>query len=125
MHIGWDMAAYMGVRASRELEVVSHNLANASTRVQAGALEQLASEQSEVAKLRVARPTWTSQPGSQSGALQTTESETDRPEGRGFFKVETPRACATPGTRFRLTPRYCDPEGYPVLGKKPHHLGRP
>lgn len=31
MHIGWDMAAYMGARATRELEVVSHNLANAST----------------------------------------------------------------------------------------------
>jgi flagellar basal body rod protein FlgG len=31
MDIGWNMAAYMGVRASRELEVVSHNLANAST----------------------------------------------------------------------------------------------
>jgi flagellar basal body rod protein FlgF len=31
MDIGWNMAAYMGVRASNELAVVSHNLANAST----------------------------------------------------------------------------------------------
>jgi flagellar basal body rod protein FlgG len=31
MDIGWNMAAYMGVRATRELETVSHNLANAST----------------------------------------------------------------------------------------------
>jgi hypothetical protein len=31
MDIGWNIAAYMGVRASRELEVVSHNLANVST----------------------------------------------------------------------------------------------
>ncbi len=31
MNIGWDMATYMGVRATRELEVVSHNLANSST----------------------------------------------------------------------------------------------
>jgi flagellar basal-body rod protein FlgG len=55
------------------------------------------------------------------GALQTTEGETDLAlEGRGFFKVETPRGVRyTRNGCFRLTPerQLVTQEGYPVLGK--------
>jgi flagellar basal-body rod protein FlgG len=122
MHIGWDMAAYMGVRASRELEVVSHNLANAST---AGFKRELlnnwrlTSERSWH-ELRPAYLDVLSRDFSQ-GALHTTENDTDLAlEGRGFFKVETPQGERyTRNGCFRLTPerQLVTPEGFPVLGK--------
>lgn len=122
MHIGWDMAAYMGVRASRELEVVSHNLANAST---PGFKRELLSswrlrQPTNFGALRPAYLDVLSRDFSK-GALQTTEGETDLAlEGRGFFKVETPQGIRyTRNGCFRLSPdrQLVTQEGYPVLGK--------
>lgn len=123
MHVGWDMAAYMGARALRELEVVSHNLANAST---VGFKRELLSNWRlgnagpPGAEIRPAYVDVLSRDFSQ-GAPQTTENETDLAlEGPGFFKVETPRGLRyTRNGCFRLDPerRLVTQEGYPVLGK--------
>jgi flagellar basal-body rod protein FlgF len=123
MHIGWDMAAYMGARATRELEVVSHNLANASTLGFKRELLnnwRLRSPESLGSEKRPAYVDVLSRDFSQ-GALQTTENETDLAlEGRGFFKVETPRGQRyTRNGCFRLTAerQLVTQEGYPLLGK--------
>jgi flagellar basal-body rod protein FlgG len=122
MHVGWDMAAYMGTRAMRELEVVSHNLANSST---VGFKRELLSN------WRLRNPGISGAPPPayldvlsrdfSQGALHTTENETDLAlEGRGFFKVETPRGLRyTRNGCFRLNPerQLVTQEGYPVLGK--------
>lgn len=123
MHIGWDMAAYMGVRASRELEVVSHNLANASTPgfkrelLNAWRLTGLRPGDPE---LRPAYLDVLSRDFSQ-GALHTTENETDLAlEGQGFFKVETPQGVRyTRNGCFLINSdrQLVTQEGYPVLGK--------
>ena len=123
MTIGYDMAAYMGIRASRELEVVSHNLANAST---VGFKRELLnnwrlrSPQIFGPKERPAYVDVLSRDFSQ-GALHTTENETDLAlEGRGFFKVETPKGLRyTRNGCFRLTPdrQLVTQEGYTVMGK--------
>ncbi len=122
MHIGWDMAAYMGVRASRELEVVSHNLANAST---PGFKRELLSNW----RLRQPANSGTPPPAYldvlsrdlSQGALQTTEGDTDLAlEGKGFFKVETPQGIRyTRNGCFRLNSdrQLVTQEGYAVLGK--------
>jgi len=124
MNIGWNMAAYMGVRATKELDAVSHNLANAST---AGFKRQLLHQW----RLQVPEP---GPPGGQrpaayvdvlrrdfsQGALHNTENETDLAiQGSGFFKVETPRGvrytrhgCFQLNAEKQLVTR----EGYPVLG---------
>lgn len=123
MHVGWDMAAYMGARAVRELEIVSHNLANAST---VGFKRELLSNW----RLRdlglsdqEARPAYLdvlSRDFSQGG-LHTTGNDTDLAiQGRGFFKVETPQGPRyTRNGCFRLSPerQMVTTEGYPVLGK--------
>lgn len=123
MHIGWDMAAYMGVRASRELEVVSHNLANTAT---PGFKRELFSNW-RLNNLELmnpeARPAYLDVLSRDlgQGALQTTENDTDLAlEGSGFFKVETPQGLRyTRNGCFRLTPerQLVTQEGYPVLGK--------
>ncbi len=123
MPSGYDMAAYMGIRAVRELEVVSHNLANAST---AGFKRELLNNwrlknpQGFFLEERPAYVDVISRDFSQ-GALHTTENETDLAlEGRGFFKVETPQGLRyTRNGCFHLTPQrqLVTPEGYPVLGK--------
>ncbi|MBW1992794.1 MAG: flagellar hook basal-body protein [Deltaproteobacteria bacterium] len=122
MHIGWDMAAYMGIRALRELEVVSHNLANAST---TGFKRELLSvwclrlpgeaEMPPPAYVDVLSRDYS------QGPLQVTENETDLAlEGPGFFKVETPEGIRyTRNGSFRLNEarQLVTREGYPVLGK--------
>uniref|UniRef100_A0A7C3WRJ6 Flagellar hook basal-body protein n=1 Tax=Desulfobacca acetoxidans TaxID=60893 RepID=A0A7C3WRJ6_9BACT len=122
MHLGYDMAAYMGIRALRELEVVSHNLANAST---PGFKRELLNLW-RLRNLEIPgedRPAYLdvlSRDFSQ-GALQTTENETDLAlEGRGFFKVEAPQGLRyTRNGCFHLTPdrRLVTAQGYSVLGK--------
>jgi flagellar basal-body rod protein FlgF len=123
MHVGWDMAAYMGIRAVRELEVVSHNLANAST---VGFKRELLSNWRLLnlgAPGPAGRPAYLDVLGRDfgQGGLHTTENETDLAlEGQGFFKVETPRGLRyTRNGCFRLTPdlQLVTQEGYPVLGK--------
>ncbi len=125
MDNGWNMAAYMGVRASRELEVVSHNLANAST----------------VGFKRELFNTWQISPQTNSrqgqvnaknyvdvrsrdleqGSIHETGKETDLAlQGPGYFKVQTPQGIRyTRNGSFGLSPDYqlITPEGYTVMGK--------
>lgn len=124
MDIGWDMAAYMGVRAMRELEVASHNLANTSTvgfkRVLLDNWEvtnpQLQGPEPEAANYVDVRSRDLSQ-----GSIHETGSETDLAiQGPGYFKVQTPQGLRyTRNGNFYLSPDYqlVTKEGYPVLGK--------
>ena len=125
MDIGWDMAAYMGVRAMRELEVASHNLANASTvgfkRVLLDNWEVTNSQlqgpgQPEAANYVDVRSRDLSQ-----GSVHETDSETDLAiQGPGYFKVQTPQGLRyTRNGNFYLSPDYqlVTKEGYTVLGK--------
>ncbi len=125
MDIGWNMAAYMGVRAMRELEVVSHNLANAST---AGFKRELLNNwqitppdlpgpgQLEAANYLDVRSRDFNQ-----GAIHETGKETDLAlQGPGFFKVQTPQGVYyTRNGSFHLSPDFqlVTKEGYAVLGK--------
>lgn len=125
MNYGWDMAAYMGIRAERALEVVSHNLANAST---LGFKRQLLN----VWQLAPGASPAPGQAGPSyyvdvvgrdfsQGPLHNTENEADLAlEGPGFFKVQTSRGLRyTRNGAFRLTPdrQLVTAEGHPVLGK--------
>jgi flagellar basal-body rod protein FlgF len=125
MDIGLNMAAYMGVRASRELEMVSHNLANASTK---GFKRELFNN-------------WQVAPAAQTptgdaegpfyvdvvsrdlgqGALHETGNETDLAlQGSGFFKIQTPRGLRyTRDGGFSLNADYqlVTAEGHLVMGK--------
>lgn len=123
MPIGYDMAAYMGIRAVRELEVVSHNLANSAT---PGFKRELLNNwrlPDLPSPAGPPRPAYLDVRGCDfsQGPLQATENETDLAlEGPGFFKVETPQGLRyTRNGCFRLTPdrRLVTQEGYPVLGK--------
>lgn len=121
MYLGMKMAAYMGIRASRELELVSHNLANSSTvgfkrellnlwrLAPAGDLEELAAYV-DVRSRDVGQ-----------GPLHETGNDTDLAlQGPGFFKVQTPRGDRyTRHGTFTLSPQnqLVTKEGYPVLGK--------
>ena len=124
MHQGWSMAAYMGIRATRELDLISHNLANAST----GGFKR---ELLNTWRLKVPEDPlgWTppalyvdvrSRDFAQ-GSLHETGSETDLAiQGPGYFKVETPRGVRyTRSGSFHLNPenKLVTKEGYPVLGK--------
>jgi len=125
MHIGWDLAAYMGVRATKELEIAGHNLANVST-------PGFKRELFDVWRLHnPGNPLGGPGPAAafvdvrsrdiRQGSLQETGSETDLAlEGPGFFKVETPRGLRyTRNGSFRLSAdsKLVTQEGYPVLGK--------
>lgn len=120
MSSGYDMAAYMGARTQRLLEVVSHNLANAATTGFKRELLHLwrlpADDPGRAAAfLDVAGRDW------RQGPLQVTEGDTDLAlEGPGFFKVETPQGVRyTRDGAFRLNAerQLVTKEGYPVLGK--------
>jgi flagellar basal-body rod protein FlgF len=125
MDIGWNMAAYMGVRASRELEVVSHNLANASTlgfkrellnNWQLNPPQDILSDQPEAAQYVDVRSHDLGQ-----GSIHETGKDTDLAlQGPGFFKIQTPQGIRyTRNGNFRLSPDYqlVTQEGYTVLGK--------
>lgn len=125
MDSGWNMTAYMGVRASRELEVASHNLANAST---LGFKRELLSNwqlsppadpfrgQPEAARYIDVR-SW----DFNQGSIHETGKDTDLAiQGPGFFKIQTPQGYRyTRNGNFRLTPdsQLVTQEGYLVMGK--------
>lgn len=125
MDIGWNMAAYMGVRASRELEVVSHNLANAST---------LGFKRELLSNWRLSPPAdpVSSQPEAPNyldvrswdfsqGSIHETGKDTDLAiQGSGFFKIQTPQGIRyTRNGNFRLSSEFqlVTQEGYQVMGK--------
>ena len=125
MDIGWDMATYMGVRAMRELEMVSHNLANAST---TGFKRELLGhwEVSNAQMLGPGPPEAANYVDVRSrdftqGAIHETGNETDLAiQGRGFFKVETPQGFRyTRSGNFDLNPdsQLVTKEGHLVQGK--------
>jgi flagellar basal-body rod protein FlgF len=125
MDNGWNMAAYMGVRASRELEVVSHNLANTSTM----------GFKRELLNNWMVRSPATSQgelvePGNyvdvrsrdlEQGSIHETGKDTDLAlQGPGYFKVQTPQGIRyTRNGSFALNPEYqlVTQQGYKVMGK--------
>ena len=125
MDIGWNMAAFMGVRASRELEVASHNLANASTlgfkrellnHWQLSPPQNPLTGHAEAAKYVDVRSRDFNQ-----GSIHETGKDTDLAiQGPGFFKVQTPRGDRyTRNGNFRLSPDFqlVTQEGYTVMGK--------
>lgn len=119
MHLGYDMAAYMGVRAERLLGVVSHNLANTATpgfKRELLNLWRLPPEPGKAAGFVDVAGRDFSQ-----GPLMVTENDTDLAiEGPGFFKVETPQGIRyTRDGAFRLNEQWqlVTREGYLVLGK--------
>ncbi len=125
MNNGWNMAAYMGVRASRELEVVSHNLANAGTM---GFKRQLLNnwQINPPADLSPGGPGAKNYVDVQSrdleqGSIHETGKDTDLAlQGPGYFKVETPQGVRyTRNGNFALSNDYqlVTPEGYTVMGK--------
>ena len=126
MQIGWNMAAYMGERASKELELLSHNLANASTpgfkqellylwRLDSQAQSSDPLQQQQAAYLNVRSRDIT------QGNLRETGNETDFAlDGPGFFKVQTPQGIRyTRNGMFRLNQEWqlATQEGYLVQGK--------
>jgi flagellar basal-body rod protein FlgF len=125
MHVGMKMAAYMGIRASRELELVSHNLANSSTvgfKRELLNLWRLAPSGAWPADLEepAAYVDVRSRDLGQ-GALHETGNDTDLAlQGPGYFKVQTPRGVRyTRHGTFHLSPQsqLVTKEGYQVLGK--------
>jgi flagellar basal-body rod protein FlgG len=125
MDSGWNMAAYMGVRASRELEVVSHNLANAST---VGFKRELLNnwQLSPPAISQAGRVGDRSYVDVRSrdlnqGSIHETGKDTDLAlQGPGYFKVQTPKGnLYTRNGNFTLSTDYqlVTPEGYTVMGK--------
>lgn len=122
---GMDMVTYMGMRASQEFELLSHNLANASTpgfktellhlwRLQApGPTDSLG--QSPAYFLNVRSRDFT------QGSLHATGNENDFAlDGPGFFKVQAPQGVLyTRNGEFRLTSdrQLATKEGYLVQGK--------
>ena len=124
MDLGWNMAAYMGVRATRELEAVSHNLANAST---AGFKRELLNNWQLSPPANSA--SWTEARGYvdvrsrdlEQGSIHETGKDSDLAlQGPGFFKVQTPQGVRyTRNGNFSLSPDYqlVTTEGYTVMGK--------
>jgi flagellar basal-body rod protein FlgF len=126
VQVGWNMATYMGMRASKELELLSHNMANASTPGFKQELMQL---------WRLDSPADSTDPlGQRQGAylnvrsrdlgqgnLHETGNDTDFAlDGPGFFKVQTPQGIRyTRNGMFRLNADYqlATEEGFLVLGK--------
>jgi flagellar basal-body rod protein FlgG len=125
MSIGWDMAAFMGVRASRELEVVSHNLANASTlgfkRELLNHWQTSATQNSLTGRSQAAAYVDVRSRDLNQGSIHETGKDTDVAiQGPGFFKVQTPHGIRyTRNGNFRLSPDFqlVTQEGYTVMGK--------
>lgn len=124
--IGWNMATYMGMRASQEFELLSHNMANAST---PGFKQELLhlwrlEAPDEPADSMGQRPAYFLNVRSRDytqGSFHTTGNENDfAMDGPGFFKVETPQGVRyTRNGQFRLTSdrQLATKEGYLVQGK--------
>ncbi len=125
MDTGWNMAAYMGVRAARELEVVSHNLANASTLGFKRELLnnwQLNSTQTPlVGEPEAAQYVDVRSHDFNQGSIHETGKDTDLAlQGPGFFKIQTPQGIRyTRNGNFRLSTglQLVTQEGYLVMGK--------
>jgi flagellar basal-body rod protein FlgF len=125
MDIGWNMAAYMGVRASNELAVVSHNLANASTLGFKRELLnnwQLSPPQNPlVGEPEAAQYVDVRSHDFNQGSIHETGKDTDIAlQGPGFFKIQTPQGIRyTRNGNFRLNPdlQLVTQEGYQVMGK--------
>jgi flagellar basal-body rod protein FlgG len=124
MHIGWNMAAYMGARATKDLDLVSHNLANAGT---AGFKRQImnqwrleAPELAAQGRQRPAAYVDVLRRDFSQGPLHETMGETDLAiQGPGFFKVQTPQGVRyTRNGCFQLNGerQLVTREGYPVVG---------
>ena len=126
MEVGWNMAAYMGLRAAKELDLLSHNMANASTtgfkqellhlwRLQAPGDPTDKLGQQAAYFLDVRSRDFT------QGSMHETGNDTDFAlDGPGFFKVETPQGIRyTRDGTFRLTKDWelATKEGYLVQGK--------
>lgn len=126
MQIGWNMAAYMGTRASQELELLSHNMANANTpafkqellylwRLDSPAESTDPLGRRQAAYLNVRSRDFT------QGNLHETGNDTDFAlDGPGFFKVQTPQGIRyTRNGMFRLNNDWqlTTQEGYLVQGK--------
>lgn len=122
---GWNMATYMGIRASQEFELLSHNMANANTpgfkqellnlwrlETQGASADELG--QKPAYFLNVRHRDYT------QGALHATGNDTDFGlDGPGFFKVQTPQGVRyTRNGIFQLNPdrQLVTKEGYLVLG---------
>ena len=129
MDNGWNMAAHIGVRASRELEVVSHNLANAST---AGFKRELLNnwqlsppaERPEVQSYVDVRSRDLEQ-----GSIHETGKDTDLAlQGPGYFKIQTPQGIRytrngnfTRSTDYQRLPAGNPPGRYGHGQEWPHH----
>jgi len=124
--LGWNMANYMGIRASQELELLSHNMANANTpgfkqellhlwrlEAQGAPTDELGQQQAYYLNVRSRDYT--------QGGLHATGNDTDFGlDGPGFFKVQTPQGLRyTRNGAFRLNQDWqlVTKEGYLVLGK--------
>lgn len=124
--VGWNMATYMGTRASQEFELLSHNMANASTpgfkaellhlwRLEAadGPTDSLGQPPAYFLNVRSRDFT--------QGSLHATGNDNDFAlDGPGFFKVQTPQGIRyTRNGQFRLTSdrQLATKEGYLVQGK--------
>jgi flagellar basal-body rod protein FlgF len=124
--IGWDMTTYMGMRASQEFELLSHNLANTSTPGFKQELLNLWRVESpyEPTDNLGQRPGYFLNVRSRDysqGSLHETGNENDYAlDGPGFFKVQTPRGVRyTRNGMFQLNTerQLVTKEGYLVLGK--------
>jgi flagellar basal-body rod protein FlgF len=126
VQIGWSMAAYMGSRASQEFELLSHNMANAST---PGFKQELlhlwrldsAAESTDPLGQRPGSYVDVRSRDYTQGSLHETGNDTDFAlDGPGFFKVQTPQGVRyTRNGLFRLTSDFqlATQEGYLVMGK--------
>jgi flagellar basal-body rod protein FlgF len=125
MDIGWNMAAYMGVRAARELQVVSHNLANASTEGFKRELLnnwQINSGQDSLGGApEAAQYVDVSSHDFSQGGIHETNKDTDLAlQGPGFFKIQTPQGIRyTRNGNFHVSSglQLVTQEGYLVMGK--------
>lgn len=125
MAIGYDMAAFMGVRATRELDIASHNLANSSTagfkRELLSVWEIKAPKESADGSSQTANYVDVRSRDFGQGSIHETENDTDLAiHGHGFFKVQTPHGIRyTRNGSFQLSidRQLVTKEGYQVLGK--------
>ena len=124
--LGWDMANYMGIRATKEFDLLSHNMANANTpgfkqellhlwRLEAPSAPVDTLGQQKAYFLNVRSRDYT------QGSLHETGNDTDFAlDGPGFFKVQTPQGIRyTRNGTFQLNGQWqlVTKEGYLVLGK--------
>ncbi|MFZ5453229.1 MAG: flagellar basal-body rod protein FlgF [Thermodesulfobacteriota bacterium] len=126
LEVGWNMATYMGIRATQELELLSHNMANANTpgfKQDLLALHRLTDQDSPIddqGRQEAHFLNIRSRDFSQGG-LHATGNDTDFGlDGPGFFKVQTPQGVRyTRNGMFRLNQEWqlVSKEGYPILGK--------